>query len=90
MSRGIELLGPSVAVFVVQGTAYEVIPIRLTRAWVLLTCASGANLSFTTYEAGTHMSVLELEAPLSRDLELWTVDRFAGVPAPTNCSAPVG
>lgn len=83
--------GPwSAPLFVAQGTTDEVIPIRLTRAWVLRTCASGANLSFTTYEAGTHMSVLEPEAPLSRDLELWTVDRFAGVPAPTSCSAPVG
>ena len=83
--------GPwSAPLFIGQGTADEVIPLRLTRAWVPKACASGATLKFSTYEAGTHMSVLDLDAPLSHELEQWTADRFAGVPAPTSCSTPVG
>ena len=83
--------GPwSAPLFIAQGTADEVIPLRLTKAWVPKACASGATLKFSTYEAGTHMSVLDLDAPLSDELEQWTADRFAGVPAPAGCSTPVG
>lgn len=76
--------------FVAQGTKDEVIPVRLTEAWVPRACASGATLQFTTYDGGTHMSVLEPEAPLSDELERWTVDRFAGVPAASDCATPGG
>ncbi|GGO77389.1 hypothetical protein GCM10012276_32370 [Nocardioides deserti] len=79
--------GPWAApLFVAQGTADEVIPVRLTEAWIPRACASGATLTFSTYDGGTHMSVLEPDAPLSGQLEQWTVDRFAGVSAPTDCS----
>jgi uncharacterized membrane protein HdeD (DUF308 family)/alpha-beta hydrolase superfamily lysophospholipase len=78
--------GPwSAPLLVAQGTADEVIPVRLTEAWVPRACASGATLRFSTYDGGTHMSVLEPDAPLSSELEQWTVDRLAGASAPTDC-----
>ncbi|MGZ4476828.1 MAG: lipase family protein [Nocardioides sp.] len=71
--------------FVGQGSADEVVPLRITDAYVERVCAAGASVEQHTYAGGTHMSVLDAGAQLSADLERWTAARLAGRPATSSC-----
>ena len=70
---------------VAQGTSDEVIKISIAEKWVADQCAAGYKLDFLKVPNRTHMSVLDADSPLTPQLTSWTVDRFAGKPAPNTC-----
>jgi pimeloyl-ACP methyl ester carboxylesterase len=70
---------------VAQGTGDEVIDISIAEKWVADQCAAGYNLDFIKYPNLTHMGLLDTTSPLTDDLTNWTIDRFAGKPAPNSC-----
>jgi acetyl esterase/lipase len=70
---------------VAGGTGDEVINIAINEKWVHDQCAAGDKLDFITYPNLTHMGVLDADSPLTKQLTDWTVDRFAGKPAPNTC-----
>ena len=80
-------LGPWAApLFLGQGTADEVIAVRLQDDYVARLCAAGRPLRYTTYAGRDHMGVLAPDSPLNADLEQWTEDRLAGLPQANTCS----
>jgi len=81
-----EPLGPWAApLFIGQGSADEVVDPAIQTAYVARLCSAGRPLQFTSYPGATHMGVMKPESPLTADLEKWTQDRFAGVPALNTC-----
>lgn len=72
-------------VFIGQGNADEVVPFRLTTAYVGQLCAAGQPLEFRSYAGDDHMSVLARGSRLNSDLVAWTTDRLAGKPAADTC-----
>lgn len=74
----------SAPLLVAQGTGDEIINIALTQQWVTAQCAAGYRLAFTTYPDLTHLGIIH-DATFTTNLINWTVDRFAGRPAPNTC-----
>jgi uncharacterized membrane protein HdeD (DUF308 family) len=70
---------------IAQGDADEVVSPAIEAGYVARLCAAGRALQFTSYPGATHMGVLKPESPLTADLEHWTRDRFAGLPARDTC-----
>jgi pimeloyl-ACP methyl ester carboxylesterase len=71
--------------FIGQGDADEVVSPAIEARYIAGLCAAGRALQFTSYPGATHMGVLKPESPLTADLERWTQDRFAGLPARSTC-----
>lgn len=65
--------------FVGQGLSDEIISAGVTRDWVGQRCGDGAPTTWRTYAGQTHNGVV---VPAGSDAFAWTVDRFAGDPAP--------
>jgi uncharacterized membrane protein HdeD (DUF308 family)/pimeloyl-ACP methyl ester carboxylesterase len=76
---------PTQPVFIGQGTADEVIPFDITEKWVEQQCAAGASFEFQAYSDRTHMSVLDRDSQMIKDLGAWTTARFTGTTQTPTC-----
>ena len=76
---------------VAQGLADPLVRPQLQRNWVGDQCAAGVPLDYRTYAGLGHMELVGPKSPLTPQLVQWTLDRWAGKPAPNTCAAlPAG
>lgn len=73
---------PTAPVFMWQGTTDELTPYRSVAATAERYCRAGATLMFRGYPIAEHMTNAVVGLP---EAFMYLKDRFAGVPAPTNC-----
>ena len=77
-------IAPQVPILQYHGLLDEVIPYSLGRALRAEWCSQGAVVQFDTYPA-EHATGVLAGAPAAM---LWLGARFAGLPAPSNCTSP--
>ncbi|MCL2535213.1 MAG: lipase family protein [Nocardiaceae bacterium] len=73
---------PTAPVFMWQGTTDQLTPYDSVAATADRYCKAGATLMFRGYPIAEHMTNAALGLP---EAFLYLKDRFAGLPAPTNC-----
>ena len=71
---------------VAHGGADSVIPVTTQTAYVERMCAAGQVVDYRIYDGYEHAAVVERPSPLLEELIDWTAARFAGEPAPEECS----
>ncbi|OAH50154.1 alpha/beta fold hydrolase [Microbacterium oleivorans] len=71
---------------VAHGGADGVIPVTTQTAYVERMCAAGQVVDYRIYDGYEHAAVVERPSPLLEELIDWTAARFAGEPAPEECS----
>jgi len=73
---------PTAPVFMWQGTTDQLTPYQSVAATADRYCKAGATLMFRGYPIAEHMTNAAVGLP---EAFLYLKDRFAGLPAPTNC-----
>ena len=73
---------PGAPVFVAQGTADEVVPMRITRRFVRRLCAGGARVTYVSLDGVSH-ALTALDSQLQAIS--WIADRFRRKPVPNDC-----
>jgi alpha-beta hydrolase superfamily lysophospholipase len=77
-------LVPSTApVLVMQGTADTVINPNGTAQYIQRACGLGGSVEYTTYAGANHQTIPNVA---QGEYLSWIADRFAGKPAPSNCT----
>ncbi|MBI2704174.1 MAG: alpha/beta hydrolase [Actinobacteria bacterium] len=71
-------------ILITQGTADEVVIPSITDTFVQQQCANGEQIEYQMLEGTDHTYAGVVSAPA---VVIWTQDRFAGAPAPNNCSS---
>ncbi len=71
---------------VAHGGVDSVIPVTTQTAYVERMCAAGQVVDYRIYDGYEHAAVVERPSPLLEELIDWTAARFAGEPAPEECS----
>ncbi|MEW1835660.1 lipase family protein [Microbacterium sp. NPDC079995] len=71
---------------VAHGGADSVIPVTTQTAYVERMCMAGQIVDYRIYDGYEHAAVVERPSPLLEELIDWTAARFAGEPAPEECS----
>ncbi|MCM3696965.1 lipase family protein [Microbacterium oleivorans] len=71
---------------VAHGGADSVIPVTTQTAYVERMCMAGQVVDYRIYDGYEHAAVVERPSPLLEELIDWTAARFAGEPAPEECS----
>lgn len=74
-------------VLVAQGLSDQLVLPRLQVEWVNSTCQAGNVVDFRTYAGRDHVSVVASDSPLTEEIVGWTLERLAGEPGPTECTA---
>jgi alpha-beta hydrolase superfamily lysophospholipase len=69
-----------------QGAADDLVDPQVQARFVASRCAAGQVIDFRRYAGRDHLSVVAAESPLTAELMTWTRERFAGAPAPAQCS----
>ena len=70
-------------VFIAQGTADTVVDPPVTTKFAIELCAQGVPVTFHRVTDATHTVIAKVSATAAVD---WMAKRFAGEPAPTNCT----
>lgn len=68
-----------------QGGADPLILPPVQQQFVRNQCTAGTTADYRAYDGRDHLSVVAPDSPLVPELLQWTADRFAGVPASSNC-----
>ena len=76
-------LPPSMPVFLAQGDADQVIQPAVTRGYMQTLCAAGSRVTFLSLPGVGHGTAAMKSALAAIG---WIADRFAGAPAPNDCS----
>jgi acetyl esterase/lipase len=76
-------LPTDVPVFIAQGTADAIVPPRITWDYARELCAAGSRVTLHVLRGGGHAFAAMHSA---RDAVGWIAARFAGLPAPSDCS----
>jgi Secretory lipase len=83
MPGGSPLTQPAV---ITQGLRDVTIVPPFAHAQVMNSCAWGDQVYYATYPDDTHYTVVLTSRTASPQVFAWMSDRFAGIPAPTNCA----
>jgi acetyl esterase/lipase len=75
-------LPSSIPVFLSQGTADNLVPARVTTAFMRRLCSQGSPVRMITIPGATHGFIARDSAS---DAVAWMADRFSGLPAPNDC-----
>ena len=81
-AAGVAQVATDVPILVAMGTADLTVPAAATAEAVERMCALGDVVELRAYEGEGHLEVLQSSAA---DVLAWTIDRFAGEPAPSTC-----
>jgi alpha-beta hydrolase superfamily lysophospholipase len=68
-----------------QGGADQLVLPAVQDQYVATRCANGYDVDYRTYEGRDHVPLVEPDSPAIPELIQWTRDRFAGLPATSNC-----
>ncbi|MEZ5186191.1 MAG: lipase family protein [Candidatus Nanopelagicales bacterium] len=71
---------------ITQGLEDVTIVPQFSHAQVMNSCAWGDQVYYATYPDDTHYTVVLTSRTASPHVFQWMNDRFAGIPAPTNCA----
>jgi alpha-beta hydrolase superfamily lysophospholipase len=74
--------------FIGQGATDTLINPELQTAFVAGLCDQSQPVDYRIYAGRDHLGIVADSSPMLPDLLSWTLDRFAGVPAPATCSTP--
>ncbi|MEO8667177.1 MAG: alpha/beta fold hydrolase [Bauldia sp.] len=74
---------PGAPVFIAQGSADTVVDPPVTTAFASKLCRDGATVRFFEVPDANHTMIAKASASAAVE---WIADRFAGKPAPTNCT----
>jgi alpha-beta hydrolase superfamily lysophospholipase len=71
--------------FIAQGEADDLVFPSVQLNYVRARCAAGQALDYRSYAKRDHLSLVAPDSALTADLLAWSIDRFNGKPASTNC-----
>jgi fermentation-respiration switch protein FrsA (DUF1100 family) len=83
--NSVKVDGSDAPVFVTHGDADTIVPISGTEKLVAALCAQGVPTEFVRMAQWDHSTAFFLSLD---QVDQWILDRFAGLPAPSNCPAP--
>lgn len=72
-----------------QGAADDLVDAQVQARFVAGRCAAGQAIDSRRYAGRDHLSLVAADSPLTAELMAWTRERFAGAPAPPQCSDAV-
>mgnify|MGYP000942069218 CR=1 FL=1 len=73
-------------VLVAQGLADPLVLPKLQQQWVDDRCDAGIAIDYRTFEGLSHVSLVAADSPLTPQIVQWTLDRWSGKAAPTECT----
>ncbi len=72
--------------YIAQGSTDALVPTAVQDAYVAKRCTLGGGpLFYKKYPGSDHLGIVRDGSPVTADLLAWTIERFAGKPAPTTC-----
>ena len=75
------------SVLVAQGLADPLVLPKLQQQWVDDRCDAGIAIDYRTFEGLSHVSLVAADSPLTPQIVQWTLDRWNGDTAPTECTS---
>lgn len=81
-------VGPFPApVLVAQGLADPLVRPSLQQQWIDDRCDAGIAIDYRTFVGLSHVSLVAADSPLTPQIVQWTLDRWNGEAAPTECTS---
>lgn len=74
-------------VLVAQGLADPLVLPKLQQQWVTDRCDAGIAVDYRTFEGLSHVSLVAADSPLTPQIVQWTLDRWNGEAAPSQCTS---
>jgi len=74
-------------VLVAQGLADPLVLPKLQQQWVTERCDAGVAVDYRMFEGLSHVSLVAADSPLTPQIVQWTLDRWSGEAAPTECTS---